>query len=455
MKSITPTIQQSNTLFLVLILLFVVSCRERVVPPDVPPYIYPITLTNEDVSCTEAFIRIKTTKVFEGGRLQLKRDGITRIEITDLKTELDTLIVDEGLLPKQTYTYKAFLHSSISPPLQSPVDSSAPLLLTTIDTTSSNFTWQIDTLGDGAGSVLYDVAVLSDTLAYAVGEIYKKDSTGQFETTPYNTARWNGKEWKLIRTKVKLNYGTSILYSYTALKSLFAFSKDDIWFVHNAGGVTRYHNGNWIMLDIPYGEGPGGANKIWGTSPNNLFFVGPNGRITFYNGVSWRRLESGTDQTINDVWGVNDTKTNEPFILAGASNVYNPGYIKLLQIKTTGYVDTIPWISQNRCISSVWFQNPNRLFTAGGGVFTRSLNGRWKEFKEIPLIYTSRIRGQDINDIFVAGHFGLVAHFNGVNWRVYPEVAAASYYSCDYKNNMLVAVGLRNARAVTLILRKR
>ncbi|MBI3006249.1 MAG: hypothetical protein HYY49_12660, partial [Ignavibacteriales bacterium] len=40
------------------------------------------------------------------------------------------------------------------------------------DTTSHNFTWTIDTVGDGNSSVLYDVAIINDTLAYAVGEIY-------------------------------------------------------------------------------------------------------------------------------------------------------------------------------------------------------------------------------------------------------------------------------------------
>ena len=47
------------------------------------------------------------------------------------------------------------------------------------DTTSHNYAWQTFILGDGNSSVLYDAAIINDTLIYAVGEIYLKDSTGQ------------------------------------------------------------------------------------------------------------------------------------------------------------------------------------------------------------------------------------------------------------------------------------
>jgi hypothetical protein len=64
-----------------------------------------------------------------------------------------------------------------------------------MDTTSHNFTWQIDTLGDGGGSVLYDVAIINNTLAYTVGEIYKRDSVGNWDPLPSGLALWNGRSW--------------------------------------------------------------------------------------------------------------------------------------------------------------------------------------------------------------------------------------------------------------------
>jgi len=62
-----------------------------------------------------------------------------------------------------------------------------------MDTTSHDFRWEIYTLGDGTGSsCLYDVAIINETLAYAVGEIYRNDTT-------FNVAKWNGKERELMR----------------------------------------------------------------------------------------------------------------------------------------------------------------------------------------------------------------------------------------------------------------
>jgi hypothetical protein len=56
------------------------------------------------------------------------------------------------------------------------------------DTTSHNFTWTLQKLGGASGSVLYDVAIVNDTLAYAVGEMYLNDSVGQNDPQPYNLA---------------------------------------------------------------------------------------------------------------------------------------------------------------------------------------------------------------------------------------------------------------------------
>jgi hypothetical protein len=54
----------------------------------------------------------------------------------------------------------------------------------------------------------------------------------------------------------------------------------------------------------------------------------------------------------------------------------------------------------------------------------------------------------------VVGDFGLVAHFNGVDWQVYNEAAVAQFYSLDYKGNTMVAVGDQNGKAVVLVMKR-
>ncbi|MDP2208530.1 MAG: hypothetical protein Q8K98_07125 [Bacteroidota bacterium] len=424
---------------------FTFRCEKPTPPPDKPPYIPPIVLTSEDVSCTDAFISIKTTKVFESGTLQLKRDGITQSEIYNLQSQIDTLIVDEGLLPKRTYTYKAYRLTN-----NTIIDSSAELPITTMDTTSHNFSWDITYLGDGNSSVLRDVFILNDTLAYAVGEIYKKDSLGQWETEMYNMAKWNGKEWKL--TKAYFEYQGQPYV--TQLYAVYAFNENDIW-------VASTHPANWKGTKwIQYSLGssfPGYPTKFWGTSSSNLYMVGTNGSIAYFNGVAWRRLElpplagqGGTDVSINDIWGAVDERTGKRLILCAASNVYEPGERKILRITEQNTVDTIPWVYYRR-IHSIWFKNESRIFTSGSGVWMRRPDREWFEFKHLPPYFTDRVRGTSINDIFVVGNFGLFLHFNGFNWKFFSNVNAADiYYSVDYKKNTMVAVGRGGSKSIIL-----
>ncbi len=84
------------------------------------------------------------------------------------------------------------------------------------------------------------------------------------------------------------------------------------------------------------------------------------------------------------------------------------------------------------------------------------LDNNWIEQTVIPLVFTERIRGTGKNDVFVVGHFGLLAHYNGVNWREYPEAATALVYtSLDYKNDLMVTVGYTQREGVIQIFRRK
>ena len=130
------------------------------------------------------------------------------------------------------------------------------------DTTSHNFTFQTFTFGGGGGSQLYDVAIINDTLAYAVGSIYLNDSTGQYDPLPYNLAVWDGTKWDL--KKVTVNFrGNTIT---PPLYGIFAFSSNQIWLV---GDIAIYGDGtNWSTYDIRLLTGYDllDVTKCWGSS---------------------------------------------------------------------------------------------------------------------------------------------------------------------------------------------
>ncbi|MDP2208396.1 MAG: hypothetical protein Q8K98_06445 [Bacteroidota bacterium] len=430
-------------LFVFCCLLFFSACRERVVPPDdKPPYVPPIVLTAEDIGVTDAFIRLKflDTSNVQAKTFKLTRDG--KPLITNTLFTNDTLLLDEGLLPKRTYIYKAYRFFN-----NTPVDSSAPLTITSMDSTSHNFNFEVFYLGDGNSSVLRDVFILNDTLAYAVGEIYKKDSTGQFDTDAYNAAVWNGKVWELKRIQFYTFCGPGSLTGPYPANAVFAFDDGEIW-IASQSQIAKWKNGVQISITCL----PVSVNKIWGSSKNNVYTAGPLGQIGFYNGSSWRRLESGTNQTINDVWGVQNS-SGKSLILCAASNQFELGDRRILRINPQGTVDSINWRSDRRA-ASIWFANESRLFVCGGGVFIRRYDGTWSEQTTIPLYYTYRIRGVANNDVFVAGGFGLVTHFNGVSWFVWENLGAFIWYSANYSGGMFVAVGQTSNRAVVIIMRR-
>jgi hypothetical protein len=227
----------------------------------------------------------------------------------------------------------------------------------------------------------------------------------------------------------------------------------EIYVVSYANLLKRTGN-NWeekafFMEQIPFN---GQVLKMWGIDQNNIYCVGRSGAIYYYFGAGWQEIESGTDVDIQDIWGVSNSKT-ENFILCAASNAIEPGEHKILKINSSNTVDTIGWIS-NRRVNSVWMDSRYQLFVCGDGMFINSSN-LWKQQVTITPVFKERIRGNSKHDLFLVGDFGLLAHYNGVSWREYPEASTALVYtSLDYKNNLMVTVGHTQNQAVIQFMRK-
>jgi hypothetical protein len=311
------------------------------------------------------------------------------------------------------------------------------------DTTSHAIAWQADTLGDGASSTLYDVAILSDSLAYAVGEMYLRDSSGQLDPTPYNLAKWNGRQWALYRVYYQT---TSLLH----LTWIVAFSARDMWITP----VTRW-DGNRFH-DVAFDPIFSGSRttKAWGTSSRDFYVVGDGGFIAHYNGSAWQRVVSGTNTNLNDIWGTVEQTSRKRTVLVAASNRYSAGEKKLLSIDDTSRVDTLSWSPGSR-VNTVWFLSSSKIYGGGSGLFVGT-SGAWQQIFELPSIYITRIRGTAENDVWVVGAFGLCAHFNGATWKTYSEVALpnGSYEGLAVTSKLIIAVGYVGNRAVALRGRK-
>ncbi len=428
---------------IVLFSLGLLSCnKDNPIPPEQQPQ---ISLSLEDVSCTEAWLKLTTANITLPADVELLKDDIHSETIS--LTSADTILYVDSLLPNNTYILSSIIQSA------NQTIRSESLPVTTLDTTSHNFTFQTWTFGGEAGScTLYDVAIINENNIWAVGEIYVAD-TSQNGYTMYNAVHWDGNQWELKR----------ILYngSTWVIRTIFTFSENDIWF----SAFVRYDGQNFIELPIPGILMGWSLNKIWGTSSNNLYVVGNNGNIAHYDGQSWTRIESGTELNINDIYGAYNNGTDEWEILAVAADYgvnFDKAILKLnnnevIRLTTTSNPDIEPLLG-------VWFMPGQQYYVVGSGIYQKHFMDdiMWKNnFFAITTFATTSITGNDINDVVAVGAFGDLVHFNGTSWKSdyeEPLLNNGSYTRVAIKGDLLVAVGGNytsiNSEAVILMGRR-
>lgn len=417
----------------ILITTGIISCNTTnpPTPPGQPKA--EITLEFEDASCTEAWITLTTNNLQLPTTVTLYKDTVGQ---TISLSTADTVIYVDSLLPNQTYTF----HTTI----QSSSYASNEITVTTMDTTSHDFTFETYTFGGTAGSsALYDVAIIDENNIWAVGEIFVAD-TSQNGYTMYNAVHWDGSEWEL-KTIPFLFQGDSF---YNPIYAVFAFGPDDIWF--GIGNLIYWDGLRYTPIEIS-SVFPSLVNKIWGTSSNDLYVVGNEGNIAHYEDGVWSKIESGTELQFLDIYGATDPKTGEQQILAVCtSNLPLDKGIYKIEGNTAVEIssDPIQWE-----LFALWFVPYRHYYVVGSGIYEKKflVDNLWKNGPlDITHYGTSGIRGNSINDVFVAGAFGEFLHFNGVTWKSYINETgwfSGSYGGVAVENNLVVTVGYEGAQA--------
>ena len=437
-----------KTIFEILLFVIVVillnSCNTTEPPPP-PPEEPPkaIKLKLIEVSCTEAFVSVSASDTVLPVNITLTKDGVILDSFT--LTQTDTTVIDTTLQPNITYTYQTTAQIS------GKEENSDTIQVKTLNITSHNFTWQKFEFGTGASSIFRDVAIIDENNIWAVGEIYA-DTTGQ----AYNAVHWNGSTWELKRIRY---YGACSAVEYPPLKAIYAFSANNI--VITNGGSIGWFDGNTIRLDC--GVNPlltGAINKIWGSSSNDLYVVGNAGSIAHYKNGSWSKIESETNLNIVDIWGENNSFINKTEIICGAANIFvNPGS-ELIKIKEDLTTEILDNTGLGQTFAPIWFKAGIRYSVVGDGLYEKTYKdtSTWKDLnsnRSITQYFMECIRGSALNNIIVAGAFGEVIHFNGINWKSIKNTETTlnngSYYRVAVKGNIVVAVGFDQSQSVILM----
>jgi hypothetical protein len=303
-----------------------------------------------------------------------------------------------------------------------------------MDTTSHNFTWQSWEFGECGSSSLYDVAIIDENNIWAVGEIYMQDSLGNCDPNAYNAVHWDGTKWELKRIPIYLGSGFPF---YPVIKSIFAFSENNIWF---EAGI---HWDGISFKQVPFNiQWNGNVNKLWGSSSEDLYAVGNNGNIAHWDGVRWKKIESGTTLNIYDIYSDNGE------IICIASGKFISSGKKVLSIRY-GSTSEINSVGLSDNLSSIWFKSRKKYYIAGAGIYwSKSLKyANWEKINTQNTRYCEKIRGNNYNDIFIAGSYNLILHYNGYSWYEYTEYGYSENLSLDFKGNTMVTVGWENEQA--------
>lgn len=422
--------------FFVLFSLLSFTCKKNgpITPPDTT-----VALTADNANCTEVYLELKLGAGITTRSVILKRDSITIFTKTINAT--DTVLADTGLIPNHTFTYTAILGGETQ-----------KCTATTLGTTSSNFTWQSFTLGGAASSALYDVAIINDTLAYAVGQMYINDSTGLVDQQPYNLAIWNGQKWQLIRIYFNTVCGQSNLTPYPAT-AIFALSDTDIW-IAGAGQVVRFNGHSQNPPTCVESPTSFAINRLWGNNANSMYVVGDGGSIAHYNGNNWTKIESGTTLDVRDIWGAQNTNTSAWEIYATAGNPLISPDREIIQISGTT-VQAILAQGIGGGLNGIWFSPEHYYWAVGDGTWEKhpTLTDAIWHSQTLTSYTIDAVRGNGINDVFMCGAYGEVLHFNGVSWKSYQTQTgiAGVYLGLAGPGNTVIAVGEEPPQAVVLI----
>ena len=393
------------------------------------------TIMLEEVftNCTQTKLRISVIDTTDEWKFDLKRNN-QAFKKNKRVYSSDTVIVDRTLEPNTSYTYRAYWKDGFQV-----IDSSESITITTLDTSSRDFIWEVENLHTpslGQSNEWNDVAIIEDDNIWVVGFL-------ETDTATYNVARWNGNEWEFILISPQ-----GLLHD---IDCIYAFNENDIWF--GKAGLPIHWDGETYYKYTPANSthpGQPTIDNIWGSSPDDIYFIGGDGSIVHYNGSVFEEIDSGTDVDLNSIC----SKGPNTVFISGYRDSYElrTVLIKIENMETEKILDYElgpPYLPLPNTISGtickmVSFGN-NTLITVGTwGVYhcpyTTTGEGEWQGWDSEPRSLPVDIVGTGINDYFIFTKLTESIHYNGVTHSEFTIPGSRWASAADMKDDLIVIV---------------
>lgn len=314
------------------------------------------------------------------------------------------------------------------------------------DTTSHNFTWQIDTIGYRNAS-LADGVIINENDMWVVGEIYP-DSASYKDAIAYGAAHWDGMKWTPEKVVARWFHDNPDIKSQVRIGGIVQ-TDDGSLFISSGLVLMKRENSSWIEkgLDIIDGKG---FQKIWGIKSDDIYIYGVNGGLYHYNGSSLTLIPTNTTLDIMDMQGDYNPYTKEYELLALASTDYSHlNGSKLLKIKNKSVTELSVKGINNYSKEKLWFyQGSNYWIVGDGEYFKQSLSDSiWNRKSDHPSSnwVANDINGWNPNDILLALGDGHILHYNGSNWKDFKNELKLNNVSIGkiiIKNDLVLLLGV-------------
>jgi len=325
-----------------------------------------------------------------------------------------------------------------------------------LDTTSHEFSWKIDTLGM-YGSYLKDVVIINEDDIWVVGHILMPDPDSSYDGSGierFNSARWNGIEWEILSIETRSPFGNYLIRG--KLETIHYFSENDVW-VTGEGYPIHWDGVEWRLYQLHVmGLNVSAGLASWGTSSQNMYFVGINGGIAHYDGSSFTKMESNTYVDLKDISGSPDGE--HVFVTGYTVSGEFAGHSVVLRLVNdvweTLYYDIGYWPhgDSSGAVLGVSVYGDKAYFSRTGGLWRYNFtNGQ-------SIILPANENGFDqhgyaqviinnLNDIFIKDLGFSLLHYNGHTWK--SDVSNNDYFGWfgvhsnrfAYFQNLIVMAG--------------
>jgi hypothetical protein len=207
------------------------------------------------------------------------------------------------------------------------------------------------------------------------------------------------------------------------LLSVWGSSPSDVWTVGGPRGnagfktlVLHLEAKGWRRLD------PGGTDTYWwvtGTSAQDVWFVGENGRITHWDGAAFKEMSSGTKATLFGAWA---SSPKDAWVVGGTpEGGTNAPNDVLLHWDGAAWTPVAVPAPAGRAFFKVWGSSADDVYVVGeAGTVWHLSGGAWKSENPKAAHGTLlTVNGCGKGDVYAVGNRD-VLHSDGTSWTTVP-----------------------------------